>query len=342
MKILQIIDRLEVGGAERVFIDLTNLLYKSKKVEVSILTFDNRGGLYKYLNPQINKIDFKRKNKFNLFTAYKLSKILRNYDILHVHMIHVFKYVKFICLIFNIKTKLVLQDHYGKNSTDKKIPKYLNTFLKPKYYIGVSEELIDWAKERLNVFNSYKLTNIVIKEKHLEITNDKKGFVIVGNIKPIKNQLFAIQLVILMNEELTIVGKIQDYDYYNKLLALINKSNYKNKVHFIHDVNNVQPLLSQFKLGLMTSISESGPLVLIEYLAQNLPFLSYETGEVSQNLKKEIPSFFIKNFILNEWQEKINLINNKTEALEELYTKHYSEKKYTNECLKIYQKIKNS
>ena len=36
MKVLQIIDRLDIGGAERVFVDLTNLLDTSKNIDVSI------------------------------------------------------------------------------------------------------------------------------------------------------------------------------------------------------------------------------------------------------------------------------------------------------------------
>jgi glycosyltransferase involved in cell wall biosynthesis len=342
MKVLQIINRLDLGGAERVFVDLTNLLHGSKKVEVSILTFDAKGKLYISLDKKIAKIKFKRENKFNILTAYKLSKILKSYDILHVHTRHVYRYVKIVCLIFGVKTKLVFQDHYGKISIDKSIPKFFNTFLKPKYYIGVSSELTNWAKNKLQVNHVFKLSNIIIKEKIASTLKEKEGFVIVGNIKPVKNQLFAIQLSALLHKELTIIGEIQDQKYYDILIKEIESLNYKNQVQFLHGIDNVQQLLPQFELGLMTSISESGPLVLIEYLSQNLPFIANQTGEVSVVLKKELPNLFIKNFDLNEWRNKTKKLENKNLQLDQLYSKYYSPNQYIKECLKIYRSIKNS
>jgi glycosyltransferase involved in cell wall biosynthesis len=342
MKVLQIIDKLEVGGAERVFVDLTNLLYESKKVEVSILTFDAKGKLFFFLNKKIAKINFKRENRFNVFTAYKLSKLLKSYDILHVHMRHPYRYVKIVCLIFGVKTKLVFQDHYGEISIDKSIPKFFNTFLKPKYYIGVSSELTNWAKNTLQVNHVFKLSNIIIKEKIVPRLNEKEGFVIVGNIKPVKNQLFAIQLAASLHKELTIIGEIHDHKYYEIIIKEIESLNCKNQVQFLHGIDNVQKLLPKFELGLMTSISESGPLVLIEYLSQNLPFIANETGEVSAVLKKELPNLFINNFDLNEWRDKIKKLENKNLQLNQLYSKYYSPNQYIKECLKIYRSVKNS
>lgn len=341
MKVLQIIDQLNVGGAERVFLDLTRSLYKSKKIEIAILTFNKNGDFYKLLDPKINKIEFERKNKFNIFTAYTLSKKIRNFDIIHVHMRHVYKYVKFVSLIFGVKTKIILQDHYGKISTDKKIPKYFNSILKPIFYIGVSEELVNWAKEKLKINNVYKLGNIVIKKEFSPLQKTKKGYVIVGNIKPVKNQLFAIQLAITMNEELTIVGKIQDYEYYESLVLEINKLNYQEKIYFIHNINNVQHLLNKYKLGLMTSISESGPLVLIEYLSQNLPFVAFNTGEVSLTLNKQLPNFFVNDFNKKKWIEKVNQLKKNDVNLESIYDQYFSLNSYVNKCLQIYQKIIN-
>jgi hypothetical protein len=65
------------------------------------------GKLYISLDKKIAKIEFKRENKFNILMANKLSKILKSYDILHVHLRHVYRYVKIVCLIFGVKTKLV-------------------------------------------------------------------------------------------------------------------------------------------------------------------------------------------------------------------------------------------
>lgn len=146
----------------------------------------------------------------------------------------------------------------------------------------------------------------------------------------------------MLHKELTIIGEIQDQKYYDILIKEIESLNYKNQVQFLHGIDNVQQLLPQFELGLMTSISESGPLVLIEYLSQNLPFIANQTGEVGVVLKKELPNLFIKNFDLNEWRNKTKKLENKNLQLDQLYSKYYSPNQYIKECLKIYRSIKNS
>lgn len=341
MKVLQIIDSLDTGGAERVFVDLVNLLFESNKVEVSVLTFNADGNLYSLINKKIVKVSFQRDNKFNIQTAYKLSKILKDYDLIHIHMRQVYRYVKVVSLIFGIKTKLILHDHYGSISEDKTVPKFFNTILKPKYYIGVSEELIQWAREKVKIKNVYKLSNIIIKENDLPISGKKEGIVIVGNIKPIKNQLFAIQFAALLKKKLTIIGEIHDLLYFDILMKEIRTLNYESKVHFLNGVHHIQRLLPNFEFGLMTSKSESGPLVLIEYLAQDLPFLAYETGDVSQSLKEILPNFFVNNFDIKEWEHRIIDHQIENRNLVEVYLDNYSPNKYINECIKIYQNIVN-
>ena len=64
MKILQVIDTLDIGGAERVLINITNLLYKNG-MDVSVLTTVANGPLSKDLNSKI-KINTIKKN--HLFT----------------------------------------------------------------------------------------------------------------------------------------------------------------------------------------------------------------------------------------------------------------------------------
>ncbi len=341
MRILQVIDKLSVGGAERVCIDLSNLLL-ANNVDISVLTFTNHDELEWQLNDNISIVKYERKSKFNFFSAIEISKILNNYDIIHVHMRHVYRYIKLISLIFRIKAKIVFHDHYGSIEIDKSVPFLFNSILKPKYYIGVSKELVSWGNNALKVKNTFLLSNIIVKKSFvLNQLTTKKGIVIVGNIKPVKNQLFAIKLAAKLNENLTIIGKIHDKDYYQKLKLEIKELGVNDNVNFIFNSENVQELLPEFKFGLMTSFSESGPLVLIEYIAQNLPFLSANTGDVSQLLTHEFPDFFLNDFDLDKWIESVKKVNTFDEDFESIYYKYFSPKDYINKCINIYQKIKN-
>lgn len=339
VKVLQVIDRLEVGGAERVAIDLTNLLYDAS-LDISFLILLDKANQDVLLNKNIPRFYLKRKSKFGIKYAFKLSKILHNYDIIHVHMRHTFRYVQLVAKLFYLKTKIILHDH----SSDKdKVPLFLDNFLKPTYYIGVSEDSVKWCFNKLKVKkNVFLLHNIVIRKKYNR-NPSRSGLVYVSNIKPVKNQLFAIELAKYLDEDLTIVGRIQDNNYFNEVQNKILSLGIQDKVFFIHNDDNPQKRINNFNFGLMTSISESGPLVLIEYLAQSLPFVSYNTGEVSTILSNKIPESFVNSFDLALWKSKIDSLSENKIDFENLYDSYFSPNNYSKKCIAIYKQIlKNS
>jgi glycosyltransferase involved in cell wall biosynthesis len=138
-----------------------------------------------------------------------------------------------------------------------------------------------------------------------------------------------------------IYGKIKDIDYYNSLKKYILSNNLKNRVSFIHNENNIQKELSKYKLGLMTSVSESGPLILIEYLAQSLPFLAHRTGQVANLLKDDLP-FFMDDLDIDKWLDKIpSVLDYDTRYLTNYYNKFFSPTDYLNKCINIYERIEN-
>lgn len=339
MKVLQIIDRLNVGGAERVCIDISNLLIK-REINIAVLTILEEGELISDLDPSIKTHCLYRKSKFNILTMKKLISIINNYDIIHIHMRHNFRYVKLASMIFKSNSKLILHDHFGSVDINNNVPFLMNNFLKPKFYIGVSNELLIWAREKLKISNVFLLDNTVIK-KNFKLNKERKSIVHVSNIDPIKNQLFSIKLIEKTSYNLVIYGKIKDIDYYNNLKNYILSNNLENRVSFIHNENNIQKELSKYKLGLMTSVSESGPLILIEYLAQSLPFLAHRTGQVANLLKNDLP-FFMDDLDIDKWLDKIpSVLDYDTRYLTNYYNKFFSPTDYLNKCINIYERIEN-
>lgn len=336
MKILQVIDTLNVGGAERVFVDICNILKENHQNVSALILLNNSGVLADNLNVPI--IELNRKNKWNFFTMYKCSLILKKYDIVHCHLRQVYKYIALIKLIFNLKTKIVFHDHYGSINNDKSVPFLFNSIFKPKFYIGVSNILCDWAKNKLQMADDkvFLLDNIIRKRFQTTEINKKYDFILVSNIKPIKNNLFAIELCKLVNKSLLLVGKNQNNPYYLDVVKNVEKL---NDGEINTTVSEAQLIIPSARIGLHTSKSETGPLVLIEFLAQGIPFLAYETGEVAKILKPYFPEFFINNFDLKNWESKINTILNmdidKTK-MDFVFNKYFSEKNYYEKLMIIY------
>src|SRR5690606_14702485 len=215
MKILQVIDTLNIGGAERVFVDMCNILKENKEAVSVLILLENKGELSKDLNNDIPIINLNRKNKWNIFTMYKCSKILKKYDIIHCHLRHTYKYVAFVNFLFNTKLKIIFQDH-SSTKVSQKEAFFIKTFIKPKYYAGVSITNNNWAKTVLGIQESktFLLENIIQKKVFINQSDKLYDLLLVSNIKPEKNNLFAVKLCKRLNIPLLLVGKNQNNNYY--------------------------------------------------------------------------------------------------------------------------------
>lgn len=343
MKILKVIDTLEIGGAEKVFIDLTNLLHE-KGTDVSALFILGPGKWTHQLDIGIKQMNLNRKFKWSLLTMYRCARIMRQYDIIHCHHRHVFAYINLCAILFGVRSKIILHDHYGLIELNQQVPQNISGPLKPTFFIGVSKKLTTWAEEKLkvDVKRVFLLPNIVRSTNQTFLAEKTYDWILVSNIKPAKNQLFAVALAQRMNRSLLIVGNVQDPAYYQTLQNTLGNAG--GRITIKTDVTDVRPLLAHANMGLHVSKSESGPLTLIEYLSIGLPFVAYQTGEVVQSVKAAFPEMLLSNFDISQWEAAIRYIesSNKTHyhnAIKNFYAANFSEKQYVTQCLTIYKNI---
>jgi glycosyltransferase involved in cell wall biosynthesis len=95
-------------------------------------------------------------------------------------------------------------------------------------------------------------------------------------------------------------------------------------------------------MGIFTSKSESGPLVVLEYLLCGLPFIAYKTGGISDILYKYFPDFFIDNFDDKIWVKKINKFKLNPPAIDremvlDIIKTEFNRELYLNRLIKIYE-----
>lgn len=336
MKILQIIDRLDIGGAERVFVDMCNILQENDQDVSAMLLLEDRGALASQL--KVPLVAFNRKSKWSLLSMYACSKILREYDIIHCHSKHIFRYIKLVCLLMQVDKKLILQDHSSFKIQGRQLFLFKYLF-RPDYYIGVSEAINRHAINKVNIpkKNVFLLENIILKSDS-SIQLPFTDFILVSNIKKTKNNLFALKVLSAFpDKSLRIIGRVQEQLYYDEMQAYSQLNNLT--VDFVMTLNEVQPVLKNSCIGLHTSPSETGPLVLIEYLAQGLPFLAYETGEVAKILRPYFPEYFIDNFNVEEWKTRLELIMNSapdTQKMERVFEQYFGQTQYYKKLENIY------
>ncbi|WP_075340877.1 glycosyltransferase [Tenacibaculum agarivorans] len=343
MKIVHVIDQLGLGGAERVCVNLVNLLHRNGN-KVKLIVLNNAGSLFDLIDDGVEVIRLDKKaGKFRAYKQFK--KFVQNDDIIHIHMRANYRFVRKAFLFFGGKKPLILHDHFGKIEVDTSIKKFYTIF-KPNLYIGVSNLLTNWAttKMKMNKNKVFLMHNFVHKYLHKEdvvIPEEKEGIVLVASLKAVKNHIFAVQLAKRLNLPLTIYcQENRSSEYFKNLEKDIKKEYDTNKVRFIYNHNNVQSELYKYNFAVCTSKSESGPLVLLEFLAQGIPFLTFETGEVTSFVKSKFPDFVIDNFDLEKWEQRSKTLNQyNSKELSEAFNSYLEDQNFVEKYLELYQLI---
>lgn len=349
ISIAHVIDRLNVGGAERIAVTLANIFHDNDH-EVLFVTTVSKGPLATLLKNNISIINLERKWKWNPITMFRLIQAVKKFDIVHVHSRHNLRYLLLAKTLFGLRKQIFYHEHHGYR-VHTKATKLEKKLFSQTIFIAVSEQLKNWAVQQAGVEQgkAFVLPNIVLKESVVPIKKEASiiKLVIVSNFVPVKNMALAIHVLeqLLWQGDqpysLTIIGAKADENYFNEIAVLIKEKQLQESVFFVHDCISVQSILPQFDLALHTSLSESGPLVLIEYMAQGLPFITYETGEVVQQIKQEVPALIMQDFDINEWVKHIETVLLKDKKvlqlqLQNLFEKYYSADAYYEACMHIY------
>jgi glycosyltransferase involved in cell wall biosynthesis len=347
MKVILINDQLNAGGAEKLLVTIANLLFE-KNVDVEVILLLEKAVIDNQINPKIPIKYLNRKGRFDFKSWITLKSWVKTADIVHIHSRYNLRYYMIVKMILGIsKPKVVFHEHMPRFELDL-FTKFL--FTKIQAYIAVYSKMKEWVvnKKILNSSIAWYLPNFVQKPKvDIKANNQSNKILMIGNFWHLKNHQFAIELINELPEfELDIYGMIYETDYFNQLKKQIENNNLQSRVRLIEGVQNVYEIMHKYSFALHTSTSETGPLVLIEYMHCQMPFLSFNTGDVVQTISNYLPDLVINNFEKNIWLEKIQsqmLNQSKREIIlqtfPDILKSHFSEMAYYNELHKIYQQV---
>ena len=353
MKVVQVIDSLQVGGAEKVVVLLCNVLAKNGH-DVTLVVLTDEVPLIVELDNGVKVKLLKRKFKFNIIKLFQLNRFLRNFDLIHVHLFYNLKYLWVSGVFLNTDKRIIYHDHNGDIHIQKEYSWLKKYIIAKCYLVSVSNEITDWATQvlRLNPSKVYTLPNTIHpQEVGIESYCEVPGLLrllLVSNFRPTKNIEFALELVhhLKKNQNLRfdIVGNINDSIYRQVIEKKIEELKIQDVVSIWTGITNVQSHLVHYDVALHTAKSESGPLVLIEYLSQGLPFLTYRTGEVCVQLENCLDEFLVDGFFIEDWLTRLNEILKQgrlayKERMKKCFDEKFSEEKFYNDCIQIYNSI---
>lgn len=322
MRIIQIIDSLDAGGAERMAVNYANAL--SDKIDFSGLVVTRKEG--PLLNQVGNKVSYlylNKKGTIDLKALFVLRKfvVINKVEIIHAHSTSFF--VAFLLKLFCPFVKLIWHDHYGDSEFLPKRPSFALSMTLPLFsgIIAVNQNLKVWAEEKMHFNNVVYLPNFPSNENEvLEHTFLKgiegKRIVFLANLRVQKNHFLLLEIakkVKVSHPEWTfhLVGKDFDDDYSRLIKSRISEFNLGSNIFIYGSKPDVKNILEQSNIAILTSQSEGLPVALLEYGWYAKPIVVTNVGEIPSLIQDGVNGFMVDSGNAQLFYDSLaNLIEN--------------------------------
>jgi len=359
-RVLQLIDSLAAGGAERVSVNLANALS-----EVGIKSFlcatRKSGPLEQFIDPNVKKLILHKTSTIDMKAIYTLVKFIKDNEIniIHAHSSSFFMAV--LCKPFT-GAKIVWHDHYGKAEQLNQRP--VGAIKKASYFfdyvISVNEKLALWSKNNLYINNKQvvflqNFAQLSFQDSSPELPGTKKTRIVcLANLRPQKDHITLLKAFkeVLKNHadwHLLLVGLDSDDDYSDLIKSYILEQGLENNVHLLGSRNDTADILVNSTIGVISSESEGLPVALLEYGLAKLPVVSTDVGQCADVLgdgkygevvpakESEILFEMIKRLIGNEELRRSLAQKYHTHVL-----RNYSKKSVIDQLSLIYKRVLNA
>ncbi|UBZ11198.1 glycosyltransferase [Leeuwenhoekiella palythoae] len=290
MRILQLIDSLAIGGAERMAVNYANALYD--RVEVSALCSTRQEGLLRELiKPEVPYLYLARIRRLDVAAVFRLKRFIKQHQI---EIIHAHGSSYFIAALVKLMTpglKLIWHDHYGNSEFLKdRNTGYLRVFSTLfDAVFSVNKKLAIWAKQTLKVKKTFYIKNFIAEALPYDITKNFQGvrgkrIVCVANLRPQKNHhllLDAFEKLLETDHEYTLhlFGEALDTLYAKSILQRLKEHPFKSSVFYHGLYFKMSAVLPHFDAGVLSSNSEGLPLAILEYGQAGLPVITTDVGQ---------------------------------------------------------------
>lgn len=291
MKILQVINNLATGGAEKLLLESCTV-YHQKGIEVHVLLLNGVS------HPFLEQL---RKNKtctihtlgngsvYNPILILKVIPFLKKFDCVHVHLFPSLYWVALAHLVSFSKTKLVYTEHSTSNKRrGNRILKLLDRFLYARYskIVAITPQVLENLKRHLKfnsnnqfrvIQNGLNLSQIKAAQPYPKSTffddTDAKIIIQVARFFEPKDHATLIKSLVFLpeNYKLLLVG---DGILKPNSESLVNELNLQQRVLFLGVRTDVLSLLKTANVIVLSSKYEGLSLSCIEGMASGKPFVA--------------------------------------------------------------------
>lgn len=322
MRIIQVIDSLEVGGAERMAVNYANAL--AKKIDFSgLVTTRAEGNLKNNISVKVSYLFLERKRTLDINAVFRLKRYCKQNDVDYVHAHSSSFFIAVLLKLIYPGIKIIWHDHNGLSEfihSERTLPLKLASILFDKIIV-VNYKLKEWAekslfcKEVIYFPNFTNGINILNSETQLK-GREGKRILCLANLREQKNHFLLLDVakkIRASNPDWTfhLVGKDFGDEYSRQIKELIISEDLGNNVFIYGSKNDVENIINQSDIAVLTSKSEGLPVALIECGLLKKPFVSTKVGEIPLIIKDGINGFTVEVNDCDLFCQKLEqLINN--------------------------------
>lgn len=293
IRIMHIINNLEVGGAEKALVLLTGELSKRDDVELYVVSLEGHGELAGSLTKKVHLKEF----KYHLFMPI-ISKFDPNFrlglylyalrikpDIIHGHL---FKGEDFAKVLGALTRRPVVTTLHDIETVPNWIGRFMNKYVQKA--VAVSGMVADhlrkvygFASDKIKVIpNAVDVGLFADSKKKFDI--EKPVFIYIGRLLGSKGIEDAIRGLALLKAEypgikFLIYGKAVA-ESYNEYLKNLVYQNHWNFVKFMGKTNDVPAALKNGDIAILASQSEGFAISVLEAAAASKPIIATKTGAI--------------------------------------------------------------
>lgn len=315
LRIIHVIDSLAVGGAERMLVEIVNRT-SADGHRVSVCVTRSAANLAYSLRPEVPLEVLGRSRRFDMHSILRFASFVAASQacVIHTHGRSSFSFVVFAKSLGLIRQPIALHDHFGRIEIDDSVPNWFQLWGRHfvGHYVGVYSKLADWARRagiperRISVIENALDLEPIIQAASIDlyerfgISRDHLVGAVIGGLRREKGIDFLLDALARIHVKrpftILIVGAERDKEYTRLCYEKCHALGLYDTVRFVGESLEVPGLLKGVDFALLPSRSESGPLVLIEYIACGLPFVATCVGAISQRIAGlGVPGFVAAN-----------------------------------------------
>ena len=303
--VLQLIDTLEAGGAERVALALANGL-GDHGVRPTLATTRRQGVLATKLSPLVPALHLGRRRRFDLLAAGRLWRFCsrQHVDVVHAHGTSL--WAGCFLRVGAPHRGLVWHVHSGQRASGGASFLRRQAAAACDRVVTVSEPLAVWAQTELRLpwshveyIPNFAPASPDDRTVPAELPG-KQGLriVAVANLRPVKDHRTLLHAMgILRRSEpdahLILVGADADAELRRELEASAAEPALAGGVTFLGPRHDIDAVLAAADVGVLSSRAEGFPMTLLEYGRAGLPVVATDVGQCRDILDDGAAGFLV-------------------------------------------------